>query len=312
MYKEAWGKILDAKHIVLVSHIHPDGDTIGSSLALYNTLKNLGKRVSLFNATKDELPKEFDFIEGYNKISNTLPNFFDLLISCDCGSFDRLKIKKGDFDIINIDHHASNDGFGDTNIVLEEYSSAGMVVYKFLKENDIVITKNTAIALYTSIADDTGFFRYGGIGAKTFEAALELIKAGADPQEIARKVNSRQSLAKTRLRAFVLNNFEFHCDASIASIIISKEVLAQTGAKRRDTKNIIRHLRDIVNVEVAVMVLEQDDFFKISLRSSGDKNVSKISIAHQGGGHKNAAGFNMVGKDAQSVTQDIIKGIRAL
>jgi len=312
MYKQAWDKIIDAKHIVIASHIHPDGDTIGSSLGLYNALKGLGKKVSLYNATKDELPREFDFLEGYSKISDKLPRFFDLFISCDCGSFNRLGIKKGDFEIINIDHHASNELYGNINIVLKNASSAGIVVYKILKENDIKITKNSATALYTSIADDTGFFRYGGIDESTFEAAVELIRSGANPQDIAKNVNSRVSLAKTRLNAYVLNNFNLHVNASVASIIIDKKVLDETGAKRSDTKNIISQLRDIVNVKVSIMILEQKDFFKISMRSSGDKDVSKISLMYKGGGHKNAAGFNVYGDNAQSVCEEMIKKVKDL
>lgn len=310
MYKEVWDKILDSKHIVLISHIHPDGDTIGANLALYNILKNLGKKVSLFNATKDELPIEFDFLEGYSKIMAKLPKYFDLAISCDCGSFDRLKIEQGDFELINIDHHASNDNFGDINIVLPQASSAGMVVYKFLKSNEVEITKQCAISLYTSIAEDTGFFQYGGIDESTFEVAKDLIKCGADPELIARNVQSRQSLAKIRLEAYMLSNFELHEDASIASIIIDNHVLKQSGAKRSDTKNMISKLLDIVNVKVSMMVLEQEGFFKISLRSDGDIDVSKISVIYGGGGHKNAAGFNVKGSDAIATCKEIIDRIK--
>ncbi|WP_024954835.1 DHH family phosphoesterase [Sulfurospirillum arcachonense] len=312
MYKKAWDKIISARHTVIVSHVHPDGDTIGSSLGLYSVLKKVGCRVSLFNETKEELPKEFDFLEGYSKIQNKLPKSFDLLVSCDCGSLDRLKIKKGDFEIINIDHHKSNELFGDINIVLPEASSAGMVVYKLLKENDIDIPKESAISLYTSIAEDTNFFRYGGVDEKTFEAAAELIRCGANAQEIAQKVKSRQSLAKIRLIAYMLSNFELHVDATIASIIFDKKILEETGAKRSDTKNIISMLRDIANVKVALMVLAQDEFCKISLRSDGDIDVSKISIMYNGGGHKGAAGFNVNSSDTKATCKEITDQIKAL
>ena len=312
MYKNTWDKILNAKHIVIASHVHPDGDTLGSSIGLYHALKNLGKKVSLYNATKDELPNEFDFLDAYSKISDKLPRFFDLLISCDCGSFDRLGVKKDSFEIINIDHHASNELYGDINIVLKNATSAGMVVYELLKENKIDIPKNSAIALYTAIADDTGFFRYADINEKTFEAVLALIKCGVNPSFISKKVHGRKSLAKTRLNAYVLNNFDLHVDASIASIIISQEVLEKTGARRSDTKNIITQLSDIANVEVSIMVLEQKDFLKISLRSNKDKDVSKIAHIYKGGGHKHAAGFNIYDSDTKKICEELVQKVKNL
>lgn len=310
MYKSAWGKIINAKSIVLVSHIHPDGDTLGANLALYHILKGLDKRVMLFNATKDELPREFDFLAGYTKIQDKLPKFYDLIVSLDCASFDRLGLQKEyiieGVEIVNIDHHKSNSNYGDENVVLGDASSAGMVLFELLENNNIDIPKLSAEALYTSIADDTDFFRYGGIGAKTFKAASTCIECGADSEFIASRVKSRVSLAKSRLVAFMLGNFELHCDASIASISIDKETLEKTGAKRSDTKNIVSMLRDIVNVDTSLMVLEQNGYVKVSLRSDGKRDVSLISADYGGGGHKGAAGFNVYGKDCKAVHVEII------
>ncbi len=306
MYKEAWNKIINARYIVIVSHIHPDGDTIGSTLALYNVLKEQGKKVALFNATCDELPREFGFLDGFSKIQRKLPKFFDLLVCCDSASFDRLGVQKGDYKIVNIDHHKSNKNFGDINVVLSEASSAGIVLYRLLKENSINISKKTAIALYVSVADDTGFFRYGGIDADTFRTASELIECGADPKMIANEVKSNVSLAKTRLIAYMLSNFELHYDATIVSIVFDRATLESTGVKRSDTKNIISMLRDIANVKVALMVLEVDDGCKISLRSDGDIDVSKISAMHDGGGHKGAAGFDVKSSDLKATCKEIL------
>jgi len=310
MYKEAWDKIINARYIVLVSHIHPDGDTIGSTLALYNVLKELGKKVALFNATANELPREFRFLDGFSKIQGKLPKFFDLLVSCDSASFDRLGVKKGEYEIVNLDHHKSNTRFGDINIVLEDASSAGIVIYKLLKENNISISKKTATALYASIADDTGFFRYGNIGAGTFEITSELVKCGANPKRIANGVKSNVSLAKTRLIAFMLNNFELHENATIASVVIDGTTLEKTGAKRSDTKNIISILRDIANVKVALMVLEQDGYCKISLRSDEEMDVSRISALFKGGGHKGAAGFEVKSRDTEGTCKEILKELK--
>lgn len=312
MYKEAWKKIEEAKHIVLLSHIHPDGDTIGSVLGLYVVLKSMGKKITLFNATKDELPVQFDFLEGFSKIQDRLPKSFDLLISCDCGGFDRLGIEKGEFEILNIDHHKSNEYFGQINIVEPDFSSAGLVIFKLLEENQVKIPKKGAIALYTSIAEDTGFFRYGGIDSYTFDAASKLIKLGVDPELVAKEVKSNEPLCKTRLRAFMLSNFELKDDARIASVIITQDALKKSGATRKDTKNIVHELLDIVNVEVALMVLELDGYCKISLRSDGKKDVSKISEIYGGGGHRGASGFEVYETDCKKVETKIIERIKNL
>jgi len=306
MYKEAWNKIINARYIVIVSHIHPDGDTIGSTLALYNVLKEQGKKVALFNATKEELPREFSFLDGFSKIQGKLPKFFDLLVCCDSASFDRLGVESGDYEIVNIDHHKSNNNFGDINVVLSEASSAGIVLYELLKANSVKISKKTATALYTSVADDTGFFRYGGIDAQTFKIASELIDCGADPKKIANEVKSSVSLAKTRLIAYMLSNFELHKDATIASIVFDRATLEAVGAKRSDTKNIVSMLRDIANVKVALMVLEVEDGCKISLRSDGDMDVSEISAIYNGGGHKGAAGFDVKSSDSKATCREIL------
>ena len=312
MYKEAWDKIINARYVVIVSHIHPDGDTLGSSLALYSVLKELGKKVALFNATKDELPREFSFLEGYSKIQGKLPKFYDVVVSCDSASFDRLGLEKGDYDLVNIDHHKSNTNFGDIDVVLPDASSAGVVVYKLLKANDIVISKKTATALYTSIADDTGFFRYGNIDATTFRIAAELIELGVDASRIANEVKSSVSLAKTRLIAMMLSSFDLDFDASVASVIIDNSMLEKSGAKRSDTKNIVNMLRDIANVKIAIMVLEQGEECKVSLRSDGDFDVSKISEKYGGGGHKGAAGFEVKSSNSKAVCRDILNLIKRL
>ena len=306
MYKEAWNKITNARYIVIVSHIHPDGDTIGSTLALYNVLKEQGKKVALFNATYDELPREFGFLDGFSKIQRKLPKFFDLLVCCDSASFDRLGVERGDYEIVNIDHHKSNKNFGDINVVLSEASSAGIVLYELLKANEIKISAKTATALYASVADDTGFFRYGGIDAQTFKIASELIEYGADPRKIANEVKSNVSLAKTRLIAYMLSSFELHQDATIASVIFDRTTLEAIGAKRSDTKNIISMLRDIANVKVALMVLEVENGCKISLRSDGDMDVSKISAIYNGGGHKGAAGFDVKSSDSRATCKEVL------
>ena len=310
MYKEAWELISNAKHILLVSHVNPDGDTLGSVLALYDVLKRANKKVSLYNATK-ELPRIYDFLPNIHRVKDKLPKYFDLVISCDCGSFDRLKIEEGEYSLINIDHHLSNQMFGDINIVDISSASAGMVVYEFLKTNDIKISSDCASCLYVTIVEDTGFFSYSHLDKNTFECAAQLVDFGADAKKIAALLKSRVSLAKIRLLGYILNNFDLYFEAKVALIVICKDILIQTGAKRYDTKNIVNVLRDIITVEVAVMILEEKNGgYKISLRSKDDVDVTVVAREYKGGGHKNSAGFETKNTDLKKLKNDILQKIK--
>lgn len=311
MYQEAWQRMLAAEHIVLVSHVHPDGDTLGSTLALYAVLIDAGKKVTHYNATK-ALPQTYDFLPGFSKIKNTLPKQFDVVISCDCSTFARLKIPEGDYTLINIDHHITNTYFGAYNLVVDRFTSAGMVVYELLKANHVEITQACAICLYTAIADDTGFFLYGDIDELTFSIVAQLVKCGANPKEIASKVKRREPLSKIRLYAYILTHFELHENGTIATVIIDKEALLATGASRNDTKNIINILRTMVNVTIAMMILEeQEGGYKISLRSK-DINVAQIALEYQGGGHKTAAGFEVPPCDPNALCDEIVEKIKRI
>ena len=136
MYHNAWKLISQSHRIVLISHINPDGDALGSSLSLYPLLKEMGKKVTVVNRTAP-LPLRYDFLPNYAKIKPALPARFDLLISFDCGSFDRLGIEKPDVPIINIDHHITNTQYGDINLIDPSMPSASSVVLQMLRENNI-------------------------------------------------------------------------------------------------------------------------------------------------------------------------------
>lgn len=311
MYQEAWKRMLEAEHIVVVSHVHPDGDTLGSALAMYDVLKRAGKKVSHYNKNS-ELPIAYDFLPGYAKIKNTLPKQFDLVVCCDCSTRDRLKIPDGNYEIINIDHHLTNHYFGHYNLVVDRFTSAGMVVYELLKANNIDMSKECAICLYTAIADDTGFFLYGDMDELTFQIAAQLVKCGANPKEIASKVKRREPLSKIRLLGYMLNHFDVYENGRIATIIFDRATIEATGAKRHDTKNIVNMLRSIVHVTIAIMILEEKDGgYKVSLRSK-DLNVSKIALEYEGGGHKTAAGFEVPACDPRVLRDEIVEKIKRL
>lgn len=304
MHDQVWKLINESHYITLISHINPDGDTLGSALSFYPSLKQMGKNVSVVNITK-EIPNKYDFLPNFKKIKSSLPEKCELLISFDCGSLDRLGIEKGDFKIINIDHHKSNTFYGDINIVDATKASCTLLAYEILELHH-TLTKNEAVCIYTGLAEDTGFFTHSNTDLLAFESASKLISKGINPTEISQNLKMRNSLAKTRLTALFINSIELLNDATIAVGTISQEDLKKTGALKSDSEHLVDILRNLATVELAIMVLEEKDgTFKISLRSKKHLDVSTIAQSFGGGGHKRASGF----ESSEAETKTIIKKI---
>lgn len=308
MYKKAWQRIKEAKSIVLSSHVLPDGDTLGSTLALYNVIKTFNKNVHLYNPSK-ELPRGLNFLPNIDKVSNELPyEWFDLVITCDCGAFSRTKLKRDNYTLINIDHHKTNDNFGDINIVNPLAPSATMVVYDLLQKNDILITLETALCLYVGFATDTGFFTYGNIDEKALKMVLNLTKTGLNLEQIGTKLKQSVPLSLMRLRQHVYDVFYLIERATVGVVIITQKDLQRVGCKLEDTKNILNLVRELATVKVAIMIVQKEyGGSKISLRSKGDLDVSAIAKHFSGGGHKNAAGFEVENFSPESLVEEIIK-----
>ncbi len=308
MYKEAWNLISDHQNIVLITHINPDGDTLGSALALYPILKDMGKHVSVVNTTKN-IANRYDFLPNFSKIRPNLPVKMDLLISLDCGSYDRLGISKPTCPVINIDHHKTNDNFGDINLVDASMPSASCVVLKLLQENKISLRRDVATCIYTALAEDTGFFSFENVNAKTFEIAAQLISAKADPAYIAKMLKEREPLAKLRLTALMTNNLQLIHNATIGYSIISLEDFNKTGAMRSDSDECVDLIRSLATVELAILLIEETDGYKISLRSKSDIDVSSIALCFGGGGHKRAAGFSSSEQNTNKIIKEIVKKV---
>jgi phosphoesterase RecJ-like protein len=211
---KAFKRVKSAKSIVLVTHINPDGDTISSALAIYAVLKRMGKKVHLYNHSK-ELPLKYDFLPNFKRFKSVLPPKYDLLISLDSADFKRLGIEKVECDIINIDHHKSNTNYGTFNIVNPNRPSASLVVYDFLVENRELISRDIATCIYTGLVSDTDFFIHRGVDENVFKIASELVKRGADPIKVGENLKRRDSLAKLRLTELFLKSIELKKDAKI-------------------------------------------------------------------------------------------------
>ncbi len=309
MYDKALKLIQKSNHIVIISHISPDGDALGSSLALYLMIRKLGKKVTICNATKD-IAQKYDFLPSFEKIKNSIPNRYDLLISCDCGSFDRLGIKKLETPLINIDHHKSNTGYGTINIIEALSPSTTMIIFSMIESFNIKMDAKIATCIYTGIVEDTDFFINKNTDQTVFEMSAKLISYGLDIGDVSNNLLQRESLAKIRLKAILINSIELVENAKVGIGIIRQNDLKRCGALRSDCDTLINLIRSLATVEIAILLVEEKNFsFKVSLRSK-IADVESIATKFNGGGHHYAAGFQSEIKDAKELINKILHEVK--
>ncbi|MRI83307.1 MAG: bifunctional oligoribonuclease/PAP phosphatase NrnA [Nitratiruptor sp.] len=290
-YQRCWQAIQEAGTILLASHINPDPDTIGSALGLYHLLRAQGKRTFLH--VPSPLPYNLDFLPGIEKFRPTPPDHYDLIVALDAASWDRLGLgSHPEAPLIVIDHHRSNQGYGQINLIEPDFAATAQVVYQLLRVNDLPIPAPTAICLYTGLVDDCGFFRFESVDERVFEMAAYLCRHGANPHFIARNLTMREPLAKIRLTQRLLETLELHHHATIATLTLTQEILKATGATKEMADSVLDMARSLATVQVAILFKEEEDRrYKVSLRSKGEVDVARIAAHFGGGGHRSAAGF---------------------
>jgi len=290
-FEEVQAKIDAYRHISILTHINPDADTLGTALGIYALLaKQKDKKLELVNAS-DALPKYLDFLPNYKKIKSKMDYKESLIISCDCASIDRLGFDLTGRDILNIDHHQSNTGYGKVNIIMPSYASASQVAYALFKEI-YPITAEVATCFYTALFYDTQYFSTSSVNAEVFALANDLVKLGANPQIIAQNFRQRRSLASLRILQRALDSLTLLFDARVAILSISQEDILATGASMADMEGIVEYGKSLATVEISIFLLCFSDDIRVSLRSKG-ADVSKVAVAFGGGGHKLASGFTL-------------------
>ena len=280
-----------ANYIVLTTHIHPDGDAMGSLLALYAYLRAQGKCVKML--LDDEVPRSFKFLADWDKIESPQARVHeaDLLVILDASDLERIgKVKDVvKAPILNIDHHISNLKFADYWHIDSQAAATGELIYRLLTEVDATITGSIATALFTAIATDCGFFRYANTSAQTLKIASELVGLGAKPHVISEYLDTKPR-AVIEILPKVLETLEvIDCgvNGQIAMLTLNQEILANF---RDDTEGFINYPRNIEGVEIAIMFKETDESnTRVSLRSKS-VDVSQLALAFGGGGHARAAG----------------------
>ena len=294
-------QIRDADRFLLTTHEGPDGDALGSLLAMHQLLGQLGKDSVMFLAAKEfPLPIEYRFLPLEEVFHEPPADMADrVVVFLDCGNIDRMPLdflRDDGVRMINIDHHHDNTRFGDANLVDTEASSTAEIVYDLTCQLGVDLTPEMASAIYVGLVTDTGRFMYENTNADTHRIAADLIEAGVDVNDTYRRLYEHVPLEKLRLVARALESIEQPCDG-LAITYITEADYEATGSGEEMTEGIIDFLRALDGVKVAAVIRELGSrgraARKVSLRASGDSvDVSAIAREHGGGGHVRAAGFS--------------------
>lgn len=308
MFEKAKELIDRANNVYIVGHINPDGDAIGSSYAIYFALKKLGKNVKVI------MPKysdNFSFLPGIGEaVDSVKEEKYDLLIGVDSSSKDRLAISEEDYNkankVIMLDHHKISEPFGDFRYIDSEKPAASQIIYDFLIEIGVEIDKTIATYIYAGLISDTGSFNYASTKPSTLLIASKLMELGIDFSDICKKLNDTIKEAKLKLIAFTIDHMEVYYNGKFRYSYISYEDIKKLELDEEDAEGMTNYLRMVEGTEVAVSVRgKSDGTNKVSMRSGGNIDVSKIAIAFGGGGHQRAAGYTMP-KDLETSKKDLI------
>jgi phosphoesterase RecJ-like protein len=307
--------LLQAESILVACHVFPDGDAMGSQLALGDILSSLGKKV--FYYCEEFSSSMFDFMPGSELIRSDLPEIsnIDAAVAVDCSDRFRLGHQVDTLlrihPFIVIDHHAGHRDFGDISWVEPGRSSTAEMIFDLALALNADISYNAAYNLYTAIVSDSGSFRYESTSEYTFYVAGHLLNRGVVPAEVAGKLYDNYSVSRLRLLEKVLGSLELHANGQVAFIAATAEMFDATGAKREDTEEFINLPRALCSVKVAAFFKEaQDGYTKVSLRAKGECDVSHVAAKYGGGGHRNAAGYKAADKTLAVMKEELLRELK--
>ena len=293
-------EIRSRSSFLLTSHARPDGDSIGSQLAMAAALRRLGKTVRIVN--RDRPPEPFYSLPGMDRIdvATRVEGHDDALIVMECSDLARPGVEglEGRF-TINIDHHPGNTMYGAVNWFDETAAACAELVADLIDALDVAWDAEIASHIYLAILTDTGSFRHSTITARTFDACRRVAEAGVDPAAIARLVYEQSTIGKLKLIGALLDAMEVSAEGRLAILSLDDELMARTGATSYDTDGVINMpLMASAVRAVALVRAEADGLVRVSLRSKGDLDVRLVAAQFGGGGHRNASGFTVTGDPA--------------
>jgi phosphoesterase RecJ-like protein len=293
-----------ADKLLLTTHENPDGDALGSLLAMHWILEQLGKDSVMF-MSPDEFPLPWEYRTwtfGEGLVGVPPEDVAErMIVFLDCGNIDRMPVhflQREGLHILNIDHHHDNTRFGTVNLVVPDASCTAEIVWRLAKELGAEITPPIADALYTGLVTDTGKFMYENTSPEAHRMAAELIEGGVEPHQVYRRLYEDLPFRRLQLLQRALSTVERHDDGAITVAHLVKEDYEETGALETDSEGVVDHMRAVEGTAVAVLVREQlaeerSGLRKVSLRATdGRVDVSRIARDFGGGGHPQAAGFS--------------------
>ena len=305
----------EKERFLIACHENPEGDAIGSELALALALRKMGKTATVLNA--DPVPGNLLFLPGADTVVFAEDGSkYDVAVVVDCGSPERTgrvarELRKCPL-LVNIDHHRTNGDLGEFSLVDPDAAATGLLIHRVLSAMKFEIGLDVATNIYVAVLTDTGSFHYGSSSPEAFEVAGEMVRRGVDPWAVAEQVYETQSAHRLRLLGRVLDSLDVSSDGRVACITTMCEDLREFASGKDALEGFINYPRSIVGVEVAVSFREEEgSVFRVSFRSKGRVDVSAVAARFGGGGHHNAAGCTVPGTLAD-VKKRVLEALAAV
>ncbi|HSQ85508.1 MAG TPA: bifunctional oligoribonuclease/PAP phosphatase NrnA [Desulfobacterales bacterium] len=295
----------NSNKIIVVTHTHPDGDAIGSLIAMGMSLEALNKKITLY--CESLIPAVYRFLPEVHRVVNKIGNLnYDMAVILDCGDLSRVGQTVSYLEqipvIVNIDHHVTNTRFGHLQLIDTSACATAEIVYRLIKQMGLPFSKSVATSIYTGILADTGSFRFSNTNKAAFAICQEMVEIGVDPHNIAQHVYGTYSLSRIKLLNLALDSIELSENGKLSIMTLTQKMFDETNTKPEDVDGLINYAQRIEDVEVAALIQEHHNGnensrttnrFHVSLRSDGTFDVAAIAAMFGGGGHSSAAGFSI-------------------
>ena len=296
---------------MITSHIRPDGDGLGSGLALYWMLRSLGKDATVL--LRDRVPPSYTVLPGSDMVvvAQDVTEDYEAAFIIECSDVMRpgLPSLKDQF-VVNIDHHSTTTPFGNVNWIDPTAAAVGEMIYNLCKALGVQVTKEIAECIYTALLTDTGSFHFSNTTERTLKIASELVRLGVEPARISQALFYSYPFSKIKLLGLVLSSIERDETGRIAWVTMDRETMYESDASEEDSDGIVNHALSVGEVDAVAFFKElSPGVYRVSLRSKGKNNVAKVAETFGGGGHRNAAGCRVEG-DFEDVKRRVIEGLQ--
>jgi len=292
------GELERHQRCLISTHVSPEGDALGSALALAHALRGIGKEALVVN--RDPVPRLLDFLpsDGLFRQVSRPDEGYDLLVVVDCGDLERTALfnEWRPPTIVNIDHHITNKRFGRTNWVEPDAAATAEMIAVLLGDMGLPLTKEIALCLYTALMTETGSFKYSNTTPAVFRLAADLAERGVQPAWVSQKIYERNTVSRLKLLGALLERMEANADRTVAWVTIPAGLFKQTGTTAEDAEDFVNYPRSLADTEVAMLIRDAEPGrVKVSFRASGEVDVAAIASQFGGGGHRKAAGCTVAG-----------------